>query len=254
MSKGMQVNPRGRAAQAVSALLGVRNMIFSGEIKPGDRVSELVMVEKLGVSRTPIRTALNRLEVEGLLTAIPSGGFEVRGFSRADVADSIELRGTTEGLAARLAAERGVDPARMGAMRRLLADIDKILDVKKVDFPAYVKLNEAFHALILEFSGSAVVREQMARITVLPFAGPSAFVEAQAHMAQSLNILAIAQVQHRDIAESIEMREGARAEALMKEHARLARRNLDIVSGSEDLRRHVPGLRLVDNSDTDFSS
>lgn len=249
MTKTEEKTAGGRAAQATSALLGVRNMILSGELSPGDRVSELVMVEKLGVSRTPIRTALNRLEVEGLLSAIPSGGFEVRGFSRADVSDSIELRGTIEGLAARLAAERGVDPSRLLDMRALLDEIDSVLAAPgKMNFPAYMELNEKFHAMVVEFSRSGVLRDQLARVTVMPFAGPSAFVEAQSHLPQSLEILRIAQVQHRAIAEAIELREGARAEALMKEHARLARRNLDIVAGSEDLRRWVPGLRLVEGS------
>ena len=56
--------------------------------------------------------ALVRLEEEGLLEAIPSGGFMVKAFSERDILDSIELRGTLEGLAARFAAERGVSRAR----------------------------------------------------------------------------------------------------------------------------------------------
>src|SRR5512132_3325636 len=94
-------------SQAVKAQLRLREMILAGELPGGSRIAELAIVEKLGVSRTPIRAALVRLEQEGLLQALPNGGFAVRTFSERDVSDAIEMRGTVEGLAARLAAERG---------------------------------------------------------------------------------------------------------------------------------------------------
>ena len=65
-----------------------------------------VWSRQLGVSRTPLRTALMTLEHEGLLETLPGGGFVVREFTRTDINDSIELRGVLEGTAARLAAER----------------------------------------------------------------------------------------------------------------------------------------------------
>src|SRR3954468_1721966 len=98
------------SSQAVKAQLKLREMILAGELPGGARIAELAIVERLGVSRTPIRAALMRLEQEGLLDALPNGGYAVRTFSERDVSDAIELRGTVEGLAARLAAERGVAP------------------------------------------------------------------------------------------------------------------------------------------------
>src|SRR6187431_2190456 len=86
------------ASQAVKAQLRLREMILAGELPSGTRIAELAIVEKLGVSRTPIRAALMRLEQEGLLQALPNGGYAVRTFSEGDVADAIELRGTVEGL------------------------------------------------------------------------------------------------------------------------------------------------------------
>ena len=94
-------------SQALKAQLRLRELVLAGELPPGERIAELAIVEKLGMSRTPIRSALMRLEQEGLLEALPGGGYAVRSFSERDVADAIELRGTIEGLAARLAAERG---------------------------------------------------------------------------------------------------------------------------------------------------
>src|SRR3712207_9361547 len=94
--------------QTMKAQFALRELVLRGELNPGERVSELQMVERLGVSRTPVRMALVRLEEEGLLEAIPSGGFAVRAFSEREVFEAIEIRGTLEGLAARLAAERGI--------------------------------------------------------------------------------------------------------------------------------------------------
>ncbi|HXE51111.1 MAG TPA: GntR family transcriptional regulator, partial [Ramlibacter sp.] len=79
-------------SQAVKAQLRLREMILAGELPSGARIAELAIVEKLGVSRTPIRAALVRLEQEGLLQALPNGGFAVRTFSERDVSDAIEMR------------------------------------------------------------------------------------------------------------------------------------------------------------------
>ena len=74
----------------VRALLQLRELILSGELPGGSRIAELAIVERLGVSRTPIRAALMRLEHEGLLQALPSGGYVVQTFSERDISDAIE--------------------------------------------------------------------------------------------------------------------------------------------------------------------
>ena len=72
-------------SQAVRAQLRLREMVLAGELSAGSRIAELTLVELLGVSRTPIRTALMKLEQEGLLTALPHGGYAVRTFTEQDV-------------------------------------------------------------------------------------------------------------------------------------------------------------------------
>ena len=64
-------------SQTVRAQGRLRELIVSGELAPGARIPELALVERLGVSRTPVRAALLRLQEEGLLEALPGGGFEV---------------------------------------------------------------------------------------------------------------------------------------------------------------------------------
>src|SRR6187401_1097147 len=136
-------------SQTVRAQLALRDMILSGSLRSGERISELQAVEITGVSRTPVRLALVRLEDEGLLQAIPSGGFMVKAFSERDILDSIELRGTLEGLAARFAAERGVSSRDLEPLKECLNEIDRLIGEKPISveaFSSYVALNARFHA------------------------------------------------------------------------------------------------------------
>jgi GntR family transcriptional regulator of vanillate catabolism len=236
-----------RAMQSQRALMGVRDLIVSGEIRAGSRLSEVALAEKLGISRTPLRAALARLGQEGLVDTIPSGGYAVRSFSREDVIDAIELRGVLEGTALRLAAERGVAPARMGELNRLLGELDIALrgEVEDMDFDRYVDLNAVFHELLWSL-GSQTIRREIERVTSLPFASPSAFLHKQADVPAFRRSLYGAHAQHRAMVSAIELREGARAESLAREHARLARQNLEhVLDQDRSLIRRVPALSLV---------
>ena len=236
-----------RAMQSQRALMGVRDLVISGDIRAGSRLSEVALAEKLGISRTPLRAALARLEQEGLVEAIPSGGFAVRSFTREDVIDAIELRGVLEGTALRLAAERGVAPARMNELQRILNELDRIQagDLEAMDFDRYVDLNATFHEKLWGLA-SQTIRREIERVTSLPFASPSAFLHKQADVLAFRRSLYAAQDQHRSMVSAIELREGARAEALAREHARLARQNLEFVLDQDrSLIRRVPALSLV---------
>lgn len=240
------VNEAG-ASQAVKAQLRLREMILAGELPGGARIAELTLVEKLGVSRTPIRAALMRLEQEGLLHRLPGGGYAVRTFSETDVADAIELRGTMEGLAARLAAERGVEPLVLADAHACLDAIDATLRPRTLDdegFSGYVELNARFHLLLSRMVGSEVIARELDRVKGLPFASPSAFVVVETGSAQARDMLVVAQDQHRQVLDAIERREGARAEALMREHSRITRRNL-LAAVQAAAGQALPGVRLI---------
>ncbi|MBC5767914.1 GntR family transcriptional regulator [Ramlibacter albus] len=235
------------SSQAVKAQLRLRELILAGELPGGERIAELALVERLGVSRTPIRAALARLEHEGLLQALPGGGYAVRVFSERDVADAIELRGTVEGVAARLAAERGVDASALAAARECLDAVDKVLarrSLTDADFSRYVELNERFHSLMWSMCGSAVIEREIERVVSLPFASPSGFVVVQSNSPRARDMLVVAQDQHRQVLDAIERREGTRAESIMREHARIAQRNLrEAVRGQQHER--MPAVRLI---------
>ena len=242
-------NPQQSGQQSVQlrAQLQLREMILAGELPPGSRIAELSIVEKLGFSRTPIRAALVRLEQEGLLDALPNGGYAVKTFSERDVAEAIELRGTLEGLSARLAAERGAAPVVLNEARLCLQAIDAILSESALDdeaFASYVKLNEQFHTLLSELSGSRVIAKELERVSSLPFASPSGFVIVQANAPKARDMLALAQDQHWQVIDAIDKREGSRAESLMREHSRIAQRNLREVVLSQTLNQ-LPGVSLI---------
>ena len=237
----------GGTSQAVKAQLRLREMILAGELAGGTRIAELAIVDKLGVSRTPIRAALMRLEQEGLIESLPHGGYAVRTFSEREVSEAIELRGTVEGLSARLAAERGVPPVLLAEARECLAEIDAVLASTALDdeaFSGYVALNERLHGLLSEMAGSALLARELERVCSLPFASPSGFVVVQANSPQARDMLIVAQDQHRQVLDAIERREGARAEAIMREHSRIAQRNLREALQSHNLDR-MPGVRLI---------
>ena len=235
------------SSQAVKAQLKLREMILAGELPGGARIAELAIVERVGVSRTPIRAALMRLEQEGLLDALPNGGYAVRTFSERDVSDAIELRGTVEGLAARLAAERGVAPEVLSQARACLDEVDEVLRRPALDdesFTRYVRLNQRFHNLLSDMAASTVLARELERVVNLPFASPSGFVVVQANSPRARDMLVVAQDQHRQVLDAIERREGARAEAIMREHSRIAQRNLREAVQSPHLDR-MPGVRLI---------
>lgn len=235
------------ASQTVKALLALRDLLLSGELAAGARLSEVWAVDRLGVSRTPVRAALARLEEEGLLQALPSGGYAVREFTEQEVFDAIEIRGTLEGLAARLAAERQADPQAVAAMSRAVERTEDILAKTQLDpedFAAFVGLNGEFHIALVEASGSRTLARQLERAVALPFASPSGFVRAQSKIPEARLILTLAHDHHRCVLEAIEQGQGERAEALMREHARLASRNLRLAQ-QHQTTEFIPGSALI---------
>ena len=129
--------------------------------------------------------------------------------------------------------------------------MDKVVHRTDVDsFWTYVDLNGRFHALFLEAAASPVLERALERIVSLPFASPSAFVLAQAELPESREILVIANDHHKGLIEAIAGREAGRAEALAREHARVARRNLEIVLENREVLERLPGASLIKLADS----
>jgi len=245
--RSMSSEDSGRS-QTIRAILGLRSLVIQGELKPGERVLEQMLVDRLGVSRTPARTAMARVCEEGLIEALPVGGYAVAQFSESDVFDAIAIRGNLEGMAARLAAERGAPAAVLLKLHRCVEALDGVVErlVHDPDLTDYVRLNDEFHELMLDAAQSPMIRRSLGRLTALPFAAPNAFVSvSNADSPAVRTILVVSQDQHRSIVDAIERREGTRAEALAIEHARSAWKYLHRVFEAEGGLSHLPGMHLV---------
>jgi len=240
-------------SQTSRTVLQLRELLLRGEFRPGERLSELPLVGRLGVSRTPIRMALERLAHEGLLEPSPSGGFLVRKFDLADIWDAIEMRGVLEGTAARLAAERLRDAAELRTIRILQDQMDSIQHDSVEWFARYMDLNEAFHSGLVDLAKSPMLRRSLLYLKALPFASPSAMIYARSKLPRAAEMFVIGQEQHHAILEALEQRQGTRAEALAREHARLARRNLESVLMDEKILNCVPGAPLIRFAGNDVS-
>jgi GntR family transcriptional regulator, vanillate catabolism transcriptional regulator len=234
------------ASQTARALFSLRESLICGEFAPGERMAELPLVARLGVSRTPIRLALEQLAHMGLLDVSANGGFTVRGYSASEALDAIEIRGVLEGTAARFAAERLTDVADIAALRHLGEEMARLERLTLDSFATYMELNEAFHAAIIDLARSAMLKRAYQHAVSLPFASPSAMVFPTSGLAYADDALAVAKEHHRGIVEAIAKRQGTRAENLSREHAFIGRRVLVMALSDSEALSKIPGASLID--------
>jgi GntR family transcriptional regulator, vanillate catabolism transcriptional regulator len=233
------------ASQISRATQGLRAMLLSGEFRPGERIPEIPVAAKLGVSRSPLRLALERLKHEGLIKALPKG-FAACGFSLEDIWDAVETRGVLEGAAARLSAERLFNSDQLEPLRKINRDVETILDSNLNLFTdKYLELNRAFHSGIVALAGNQMLQRMVDRLNDLPFTSPGAVVLLYKVLPESKKLIPIAQQQHRALLEAIGRGQGARAEGVAREHALLTRRNLELAISQWHLTRAIPGADLI---------
>jgi GntR family transcriptional regulator of vanillate catabolism len=207
----------------------LRRMVLASELAPGQRVVELELASRLGVSRTPLRLAFGELEREGLFERLPTRGFRVRSVTLAEVTQAIDIRGVLEGLAARSAAEAGLSTAALAALNACVAEGRAVLEAATadaaLDTPRWVEMNVRFHRTLLQAAHNPVLAATLEHVSRTPLAAPGAIALGGVQPALELAFLQRAQADHEDIVQALEAREGARAEALLREHARRSRDN-----------------------------
>jgi GntR family transcriptional regulator of vanillate catabolism len=237
--------PSDVASHTARVLFSLRELLLRGEFAPGERMSELRLAARLGVSRTPIRLALEQLAHIGLLDVSASGGFTVRGFTPSEALDAIELRGVLEGTAARLAAERLVDSSELDTLRRQGQEMEAFDCLTLDSFARYMELNEAFHTTMVALAKCDMLRRLLQHASSLPFASPSAMVFPATGLANADGALAIAKEHHRAIVAAIAKRQGARAESVAREHGLIGRRVLELALSDASTWSRVPGGSLI---------
>ena len=204
------------APKNASQLAGdkLRQLIIDGTLAGSGRLLETQLAGRLGVSRTPVREALARLESEGLVAPLASGGFEVVDPLR-EFDDIFLMREVNEGLAARLAALRGTDEELAEIVR--LGEQSARTDLDDVESRA--RTNTVFHTAIARASHAP-------RLARLVEGYREFFLSPRVLRGYSVRDSRAAIAEHRRIARAISVRDGALAERLVREHLRRAYRKL----------------------------
>lgn len=201
----------------------LREAIIGGQLSPGERMMEVQLAEEMGVSRTPVREAIRKLELEGFVVMIPRKGAYVAGISLKDIADVFEIRAALESLAAGLAAER-ITEEELEELERTHIQASNV-DNDNID--NLVERDTDFHDIIYKASRNSRLiqiinnlREQIQRFRTTSLAFPGRMKEAiEEHkkMTEAIaerNILLAQQL----ALEHIENAENSMLEALRREN------------------------------------
>jgi len=222
----------------------LRNWILQGILAPGERLEEIPLAEKLGVSRTPIRAALANLGNEGLLEHQPKRGYAVRVYQYEDIIGAYEVRAVLEGLACRRAAHKGLSGLDISRLKACLAEGDAILSkgvLLPEDHQPYQQMNITLHETLLKAAENSWVTRFATQAQTAPFASDRIMLWDDHGV-----ILRSHNDHHRIVAAVIE-RDGARAEQLMREHVYYAglllRDNYERLSGKAVPPAHGPDGR-----------
>ncbi len=209
----------------------LRVYAINGTLEPGKKHSEVALAERLGVSRTPIRHALAVLIEEGVMQRAGGRGYVVRRYDARDVEAAIEMRAAIEGLAAKKAALAGLKPDIAAELASCLADGDAIFrDVQDgvVDEARYAAMNATFHELVLRAVGIPLMLDVRAVLDRVPYGDPASIRFDRMAPGNRAVHLHQAHLQHHYMVAAMTARDGARAEALFREHGELIKVSLGL--------------------------
>ncbi len=196
------------------AYAGIRSLILSGELPAGSQLGEEALAERCGVSRTPVRDALRRLENELLVKRNEAQRSFVADWSLGDVADAFELRAMLEGHAARRAAER-MDDHTLQQLRTCNQAIYEAVQAGPPDVIGFLEGNRDFHALILETAQSRRLASLLGSLIEQPVIWRTAHQYGRDALRRSHG-------EHDELLAAFARRDGAWAEAVMAAHIRRA--------------------------------
>ena len=186
----------------------IRQAIVDGTFSPGERLMEIQLAEDMGVSRTPVREAIRKLELEGFVVMIPRRGTYVANISIKDINDVYEIRTSLDVLAAGLAAER-IEPEELQEMQRLLVEIGKAIEAGKLQ--DIIALDTEFHDVLYKASRNerlrniiSNLREQITGIRGISMKYPGRLLDTME--------------EHRVLVECIAARDSEKAQAAARIH------------------------------------
>lgn len=186
----------------------MREAIIRGDLAPGERLMEVQLAEEMGVSRTPVREAIRKLELEGFVAMIPRKGAYVADYTIKDITDVFEIRAALESLAAGLACER-ITEQELDELQILVVKVGKT--IKDNDIDALVEVDTEFHDRIYKASRNSRLeqmisnlREQIQRFRATSLATPGRIKDTLE--------------EHKGIVDAIATRDIALAQRLAAEH------------------------------------
>lgn len=200
---------------AARAYEGLRKEILIGVHPAGARLREEQLAVTLGLSRTPVREALRRLEADGLVQVTPHRGAQVTSWSDEDFDEIFDLRVLLEGHAARHAAERGTaDPENL---RALCEAMERRFDALDEDaYREITRLNMEFHRAVHRAAGDRLLPDLLSRVIEVPLVRRTFSQYSAAELHRSFT-------QHRELVEALDMGDGEWAQAVMHSHIRAGR-------------------------------
>lgn len=186
----------------------LREAIIVGELKPGERLMEVQLANKMGVSRTPVREAIRKLELEGLVEMLPRKGAHVADLSVKDIMDALEVRATLDGLATFLSAER-ITEDEIKELKHIQSQFVNF--VEKDNLHGSVKKDVEFHDIIYRSSRNDKLiqitnnlREQVQRFRVI-------YIKDYSSSRELIK-------EHEDICDAIAKRDSAAARNFAQKH------------------------------------
>ncbi len=229
----------------------LRQQLLNGDYEPGCKLKEMVVAQKLKVSRTIGRLAMSALEHEGLLVREPNRGSRTRAFTINEIADAIEVRGELEAMAARLAAERGISSMLRDKLHELLNEAEDLLELgmdNEDQRSRWTDMNVRFHDRLVEGAQNWALKISIKQISSLPLVSTSAIIFDRTNIESGWRQLHATHREHAAIVTAVVQNQGHRAEALMREHAftnaQNKRTNLTDEATLKQARR-LPGGSLV---------
>jgi DNA-binding GntR family transcriptional regulator len=198
------------SAKGQDAYRILRDRIDRAQYPPGTRLKEVALAEELGMSRTPVREAFRQLERDGSIVIAPNRGAVVRTLGTEDLDDIYDLRAVIEGFCASRAATR-MDASSIAQLAELNEEFDRRVRDPETSVDTLIRLNDAFHAMIVAGSRSARVGDVLEKAIIVP-------VSVRRGFWTSPHAREMSSVYHREIVEAIRARDAVRAEAVMRSH------------------------------------
>ena len=195
----------------------LKSMIIERKLMPGEKIYQDKLAHEFGVSRTPLVSALKKLEHEKLITAMPRRGFYVRLFSKQEMIHIFELREVLEGLAARKVA-MGISDSQINRLTRFFSGFQASAD--DIDLKKYREEDRRFHSFIIEVSGGDILSSILETFNILTLGYQ--FIEQEGLVRPPHETIH----EHKAIIDAIGKRDPINAEELVRLHLRNSKEKL----------------------------